>query len=49
MVSFRPSAHHSGLSDHLSGSQYDALGLGWGNSVLALVIAVVGIPAPFLL
>ena len=26
---------------------FDKLGVGWGNSVLALVALVIGIPAPF--
>ncbi|UZJ53527.1 hypothetical protein CBS101457_002847 [Exobasidium rhododendri] len=32
-----------------SGSLYSNLGYGWGNTVLGLISAVVGIPAPFLL
>lgn len=28
---------------------YERLGYGWGNTVLAFIAAVVGIPAPFLL
>ncbi|CEH13727.1 Synaptic vesicle transporter SVOP and related transporters (major facilitator superfamily) [Ceraceosorus bombacis] len=30
-------------------TMYAKLGLGWGNTILALVLALVGIPAPFLL
>ncbi len=30
-------------------TMYDHLGQGWGNSVLALVSALVGIPAPYVL
>jgi multidrug resistance protein len=32
-----------------SGRLYDSLGYGWGNTVLGLIAAIVGIPAPFLL
>lgn len=30
-------------------SMYNALGLGWGNSVLGFVAIAIGVPAPFIL